>query len=179
MLKVASISWSFADDIVFSNIGLVLYANGCRWGCPGCHNKQLQCFENITQLRFEDNAAIIAYVTDKIHSMAYLDNNLTLIGSGGDFFFQLSAWTELCLSLKALFPWLKIVWYTGAEHTPENIAVLGDNINAFDAILWGKLRVIDNYVIKKLTRSEDGHINFTPVQISEYNNSFEENKDNA
>lgn len=173
MLKVASISWSFADDIVFNNIALVLYANGCRWACPGCHNKQLQCFESIDKLRFEDNNSVLSYIRDKIDTGSFLNNKLTIVGSGGDFFFQLPAWLDLCSAIKREYPWIKILWYTGAEHTNANIAMLDRGLHLIDAILWGKLKNSNGYVIKDISRKSDMHESTEKIRISEYNTEFE------
>lgn len=174
MLKVASVSWTLADDVIFGNMSLVLYANGCKWACPGCHNKALQCFEVNDSLKFSSNNAIIAYLEAKIKAMPDLANCLTVVGSGGDFFFQLQAWLDLCEAIKQLYPQLKIIWYTGAEHSETNVAVLGSKSSYLDAILWGKLAPEDGYVIKYISRAENMHETASKTSISKYNSQFEE-----
>jgi len=171
-LKVTDVTWSFSDDIIFHNLALVLYANGCKWACHGCHNKKLQCFEPVQSVKFSDIPAVTEYITERV-SNAIQPEKITIVGSGGDFYFQLPAWKKLCQELKMLYPSMPIIWYTGAEFTPENIAMLGDSAQYFDAILWGKLRAKNNRVCKTVSRVISAHAVGEEILFSEYNPEFE------
>jgi len=173
VLNIANVTWSFSDDIVFHNLALVLYANGCKWACHGCHNKKLQCFEPVESLKFTTLPAITEYITDRVDN-SIQPEKITIVGSGGDFYFQLPAWEKLCKELKMLYPNMPIIWYTGAEFTKENVAMLGDSAALFDAIMWGKLRVEDGQVVKTMSKAVTAHVVGERILISEYNPNFEE-----
>jgi organic radical activating enzyme len=99
------------DDCVFNNPAIILYAAGCKWGCKYCHSKNTWDFNQGY------------YITvDNIENLVkdFIDNNLsiTIIGEGGDFFFQLDDWFEFIKDLKERFnnnELIKVIWYTGAE----------------------------------------------------------------
>ena len=161
MLNVASATWSFADDIVFGNLSLVLFANGCKWGCPGCHNKKLQCFEESQPMKDP-----YLYVTQKLSgNQRLIGKNITVVGSGGDFFFQLEEWRAFCARLKKDFPDIKIVWYTGTDYSERHL--VGD-VSDFDAILWGRLNNTGGKVIKQVSLLGDSHVGTTPIIVSDY-----------
>lgn len=172
-LKVANVTWSFSDDVIFHNLALVLYANGCKWACHGCHNKKLQCFEPVQDIKFSDISAITEYITDRV-SNSIQPEKITVVGSGGDFYFQLPAWKRLCKELKMLYPHMPIIWYTGAEFTQENTALLGDSVKYFDAILWGKLKTKNGRVLKTVSRVITAHSKGEEILLSEYNPEFED-----
>ena len=69
---------------------------------------------------------------------------------------------------------MPIIWYTGAEFTKENVAMLGDSAALFDAIMWGKLRVEDGQVVKTMSKAVTAHVVGERILISEYNPNFEE-----
>jgi len=173
VLNIANVTWSFSDDIVFHNLALVLYANGCKWACHGCHNKKLQCFEPVESLKFTTLPAITEYITDRVDN-SIQPEKITIVGSGGDFYFQLPAWEKLCKELKMLYPNMPIIWYTGAEFTKENVAMLGDSAALFDAIMWGKLRGEEGRVVKTMSKAVTAHVVGEKILISEYNPNFED-----
>lgn len=174
MLKVANVTWSLTDDIIFNNPALVLFANTCKWACPGCHNKALQCFESTNDLLFSDTHAVMSYVFNCVTKYKFM-NELTVVGSGGDFFFQLNAWLDFADRLDYIFPAAKLIWYTGAEYSEENLDKLLNKKHLFDAILWGKLRHREGMVVKTLTLGSDLHTTPGEILTGEYNYKFEEN----
>ncbi len=173
MLKVANVVWSFADDIIFHNPALVLFAHGCKWACPGCHNKALQCFESIETPKFSHSDDLMRFVFEAAVKYKF-NHGLTIVGSGGDFFFQLDAWLAFCKKIKHLFPAIKLIWYTGAEYSDENLTKISDSLNDLDAVLWGKLRHKNGYVVKTLSLGENGHKTSKEIVTGEYNYKFEE-----
>lgn len=166
MLKVASISWSFADDIIFHNPSLVLYASGCKWACPGCHNKALQCFSPPEALAYDNTDTLLKYISSQIKTNKILSNGFTIVGSGGDFYFQLEQWLDFCNKAKDQLPDAKIIWYTGAEFNKDNTLALGSGAGVINAILWGKLKVINGKVMKTVSMCDDGHSSGEFRQVS-------------
>jgi hypothetical protein len=76
--------------------------------------------------------------------------------------------------LDHLFPGIRTVWFTGAEHSEENLAKIGCRIEFVDAILWGKLRHEDGKVVKYLSQVSDNHRATTKIFTGEYASKFEE-----
>ncbi len=100
-------------------------------------------------------------------------HDLTVVGSGGDFFFQLEDWLALVHKIKLLCPYVKIIWYTGADFSEEG----GEDkcrLKEIDAILWGRLRNSDGLVVKQLSLAKDGHATITDVIIGQYRPEFED-----
>ena len=162
MLKVANATWSFTDDIVFGNPALVLFAHGCKWACPGCHNKELQCFESTEMI---DDP--FAFIYRKIINAMELTEDVTLVGSGGDFYFQMEDWVYFCEEVKYTFPNIKIVWYTGLEYDTTKVAEL-EKLSIFDGILWGRLNNTNGKVVKTLSKSITDHKLPEKVIVSDY-----------
>ncbi len=73
-----------------------------------------------------------------------------------------------------LYPDMPIIWYTGAEFTKENVAMLGDSAKLFDAIMWGKLKVEEGRVVKTMSKAVTAHVVGEKILISEYNPNFED-----
>ena len=162
MIRIVREAWSLQDDIIFENPSYDLYALGCAWNCPGCHNGTLQSFES-------PDAYNISYSDrrDYLRSrLDLLDGDLTVLGLGGDFWFQFRDWLDFNIELKRDLPSIKTVWYTGAEYE-ERLATNID-LQMFDAILWGKLKHVDGMVYKHVTKATDNHKNPEIRFISEF-----------
>jgi len=116
------------DDVVFHRPSITLYAAGCKWKCKYCHSKVTWNQQG--------------YYLDLKELYQYLDkfaDMFTLVGEGGDFYFQLKDWVRLCNLLKDRYPDLKIIWYTGASlHTIQAIHKRLYDLSSFDAILCGR-----------------------------------------
>ena len=117
----------------------------------------------------------MGYISEAMTKNVFL-NDLTIVGSGGDFFFQLSAWLDFARQLKTTHPSIKLLWYTGAEYSGESLIKIGPDIGLFDGILWGRLRAVNNKVVKTLSLGSEQHIKGYEIETGDYNNTFEEIK---
>lgn len=101
-------------------IRLVVFAQGCRHNCPGCHNPHTHSFDGGTMIEAESILALMK-------SNPLLDG-ITL--SGGEPFEQATALSELARGAKELG--YNVMTYTG--YTFENLMKNKDKI-----IGWGNL----------------------------------------
>jgi len=88
-------------------IRLIVFSQGCKHNCKGCHNPQTHSFENGKIINIED-------ILDMIKKNPLLDG---VTFSGGDPFEQAESFAELGKKVKKLG--LNIVTYTG--YTYEEI----------------------------------------------------------
>ena len=170
-LKISQITWSFQDDIVYDNIALCLYATGCAWGCKGCQNKDLWDFESEASFEIK-TGKLIEYIRDKIKYIN--EENISVVGLGGDFWYQADNYTKAMAEIKKEFPKIKIVWYTGAYFEYKH----PDNLESIDAILWGPLKNKDEKVYKTLTNAPHTEI-AKEIFVNDYDHQFEDDTEYA
>lgn len=93
-------------------IRFTVFFNGCRRDCPGCHNKELQDFDNPNAVLMDTDDIVAAVKKEE-----FLIDGVTL--SGGDPLYQPEGLVELCEKLKNFNIWL----YTGEtyENIPEKL----------------------------------------------------------
>lgn len=148
-----SISANLCDDIVYGNIAISLPAIGCKFGCELCHSKSLQ----EPRLAFGRLLSAEDFIESMTSAVNNIGRNITIVGTGGDFFFQLDQWILFCHKVKSTFGRLvKIVWYTGVEYKSSDYSIVvgKDNIEDIDAIVWGRgTDWAKRYIIKDITLS--------------------------
>lgn len=167
MVKINNITWSLQDDIVYNNIALCLYATGCAWNCKGCYNKELWDFNHPGSFLLSAEG-LTKYLEEKTRYIP--EDSISIVGMGGDFWYQLDNFIELINNVKAKFPNIKVVWYTGAHpnYRPDK------DLSMFDTILWGKLTNRDGKVYKTVTHADTNHEIEGEVFVNDYDQSFEE-----
>ena len=126
MIKVAKYEFNLQDDVFFNRIALVLYAQGCKWNCKGCHSKELWTFEGGQELTPKD-------IVDTLDKRRVDPKEITIVGQGGDFWFQFNEWLEFCKMIKNALPDIKIAWQTGAPAEAVK-RVLYNYLYPFDVI---------------------------------------------
>lgn len=172
MIKVNSIDFlNLQDDVIFNNPAIIFYASGCNWKCKYCHSKDTWDFNKGV---FVDESIVDNVITD------FISNKLpiTLIGEGGDFWFQRKEWSEFIKNIKDkyynYFNLIKVVWYTGAEvgDVEDWFSKNEEYRKYFDVVLCGKpfmnkeeLNVKDMYIpkFKKCERviiTKEGRLEF-------------------
>lgn len=134
-----TISPNLCDDIVYGRIAISLHAIGCEWECPDCHSKQLRKFNYKKQIEINADDFCRDW-KDAIDAVGI--DNITIVGTGGDFCFQLDNWLEFCSDIKRILgSQVRIVWYTGALAEDNGVyrsIISCKHIECVDAILWGR-----------------------------------------
>lgn len=166
-VKINRVTWSLQDDVVYNNPCLSLYATGCRWNCKGCYNKELWNFRHPDSKEYSVDT-IIEYIKSREDILQPKD--VTVVGMGGDFYFQLPAWVAFTQKLKAALPEVKLVWYTGAEYTTKLLKDVGH----IDAILWGMLKPKEGKVYKTITEAKTNHLTTGELFINDYDPTHED-----
>jgi organic radical activating enzyme len=138
-IKVVSVEvMNLQDDVLYHNPAIVFYAAGCKWDCKYCHSKNTWNFNQGYYVTPED-------YYDIIKDLLFNNAPVTIIGEGGDFYFQLENWFNFVKDIKDKFKLfsdlLKVIWYTGAE--VDEIQDIFYNKypemqRYFDAVLCGK-----------------------------------------
>lgn len=105
MIRIAGIvNESITDG---EGLRLVIFAQGCAHGCPGCHNPKTHSFQGGYQIEMEE-------IIDLILKNPLLDG---VTFSGGDPFFQAEGFFELAVLIRKRviphFPHFTIMAYTG------------------------------------------------------------------
>ena len=96
------------DDVVFHNPAIVLYAAGCKWKCKYCHSRDTW--------DFNQGYDLTAYeMIELLNTLKQYTEDTTIVGEGGDFFFQLKNWFDFIKDVKDEHSWIKVVWSTGAS----------------------------------------------------------------
>jgi len=108
-------------------IRLVVFSQGCKHNCKGCHNPQTHSFENGQMINIED-------ILEIINKNPLLDG---VTFSGGDPFEQAESFAELGKEVKELG--LNIITYTG--YTYEEI------IKSIDKKGWKDLLYVTDVLI--------------------------------
>lgn len=165
-IKVNRVTWSLQDDVVYNNPCLSLYATGCRWKCKGCYNKELWDF-NHPQSKEYLPEKLINYIKSRENSLPQKD--ISIVGLGGDFYFQLNDWLEFTRKLKEELSQIKIVWFTGCEY---NNKLVKDMLH-IDAILWGMLKPKHGKVYKTITEAKSMHLKQGELFINDYDSTHE------
>ena len=166
-IRIVKTTWSLQDDPIYHNIALCLFASGCKWHCKGCSNKQLWDFNNPDA--YDVTAERIAkYITSKGKYIPAKD--ISIVGLGGDFWFQKEAYLECMQKVKELVPDVKIVWFTGAEYDKKHI---DNSLDIIDVILWGALKNRDGKVYKQVSKASLGHDKIIEIEVNDYDDSFE------
>ncbi len=131
MIKILSLDeLNLQDDCIFNRPAFVLYASGCKWNCEFCHSKNTWDFN---QGFFIDSNSIIPKIRNISTTI-----NITLVGEGGDFFFQLNDWLSFIRDIrKEVSNNIKIIWYTGAEIN-DILTISKSDLLLFNTILCGK-----------------------------------------
>ena len=107
-MNIIRISGIVKESIVDGpGIRLVVFSQGCKHNCKGCHNPQTHSFENGQMINIED-------ILEMIKKNPLLDG---VTFSGGDPFEQAESFAELGKEVKKLG--LNIITYTG--YTYEEI----------------------------------------------------------
>ncbi len=166
-VDIVRITWSLQDDIVYKKPALALYATGCSWKCKGCHNKELWNFNHPDNKSYPAKK-LIEYVRSRQKYLPAKD--ITVVGMGGDFWYQLDNWLAFTREIKEAFPEIKVLWYTGANYElkPDK------DLTSIDAILWGNLTSRDGKVYKTLTESLTSHSKPGEIFVNEYDPSHED-----
>lgn len=102
-------------------IRLVVFTQGCRHNCPGCHNPHTHSFEGGTLVDIDD-------IINQVKNNPLLDG-ITL--SGGEPFEQAEALSELAQRAKEMG--YNIMTYTG--YTFEHIIENKDKIKGWDKLI--------------------------------------------
>ena len=166
-VNVTRVTWSLQDDIVYNNPALVLYATGCAWKCKGCYNKELWDFNHPDSKKYKASK-LTEYVSSRARYLPV--NKITIVGIGGDFWYQLDNWLAFITKVKETHPEIKTVWYTGAELSmrPAN------DLSSIDSILWGALTSRDGKVYKTITESKTDHSTPGEIFVNEYDSTHED-----
>jgi len=146
MIRVLSVDvFNLQDDVVFNNPAVVLYAAGCKWKCKYCHSKNTWDFNQGYELASNDMIRLLK-------ELQQYSNDITLVGEGGDFYFQLENWFDFIRDVKTECPFVKVVWSTGASFkTLKSIfsKLKPDYKQYFDAILCERPFFKENKVNRK------------------------------
>ena len=125
-IRIARLEFNLMDDVFFNRVAAVLYAAGCKWKCAGCHSKALW---NAKGKEYSSEM----FIKKLLREFKYPEKDLTVVGQGGDFWFQLENWIGFCKDIKKHLPNIKIAWQTGASK--EDIkSYFKDSIYPFDVI---------------------------------------------
>lgn len=163
-INVTKTTWSLQDDVIYNNLALVLYATGCRWNCKGCYNRQLWDF-NHPDSRPITPEDLFKYILNKADYIP--QENISIVGLGGDFWFQYEAWKKFTKELKELCPKVKIVWFTGSDKIDPSFMDV-------DAVLWGSLKPRDGKVYKTVTYVTTQHQEESEILINDYDSTYEQ-----
>lgn len=132
-------------------IRLVVFTQGCRHNCPGCHNPHTHSFEGGTLIDIDD-------IINQVKSNPLLDG-ITL--SGGEPFEQAEALSELAQSIKSMG--YNIMTYTGYtfEHIIENkykIKGWDKLISVTDILVDGRFEIARKSMLLKFRGSQNQRI---------------------
>ncbi len=117
-------------------IRLVVFTQGCKHHCPGCHNPQTHSFDGGTLINIDD-------IIKQMKSNPLLDG-ITL--SGGDPFEQAEALSELAQKVKSMG--YNVMTYTG--YTFEYILENKDKNKGWDKLItWTDILVDGRFEIAK------------------------------
>lgn len=114
----------------------VLFTQGCKHHCEGCHNPTTWNFDSGMDMSIEE-------IIESIRENQHIISGITI--SGGDPFEQKLELLELCIAIKTSFPKLSILIYTG--YTYEEL--LMDKTNT-DILIYTDI-LIDGKFEKDLT----------------------------
>jgi len=140
------------NDIVYGNPDIDLYANWCGFNCKYCHSK-----------RRNKDVSDIVRPSDIIEIVSKFGCEVSIVGLGGDFAFQMIDWIEFCNKLKEshLGNQIKTVLYTGFNNFCELASfymwIVPADLQTTDAILWGRHNGITDVIAKELTFSTSLH----------------------
>lgn len=149
------------SDIVFGNIDVSIYAQGCKFGCKHCHSKQCNDSKEYDFISHND---ILRLCTKIVGA-----KEVSIVGLGGDFGFQMSEWIWFCQMIKDFeqtSKTIKTILYTGFFN-PEEMMLYYDwlsyyHLKTTDAILWGRWDGVSNNIVKDVTIDHDMHK--TPIK---------------
>jgi anaerobic ribonucleoside-triphosphate reductase activating protein len=132
-------------------IRLVVFTQGCKHHCPGCHNPHTHSFEGGTLIDIDD-------IIKQMKSNPLLDG-ITL--SGGDPFEQAEALSELAQRVKSMG--YNVMTYTGYtfEYILENkdkIKGWDRLINETDILVDGRFEIAKKSMLLKFRGSENQRI---------------------
>lgn len=132
-------------------IRMVLFAQGCKHNCNGCHNPETHSFVGGTLYNTD-------WIIEQVKKNPLLDG---LTFSGGEPFEQAEGFSELALKVKQLG--LNIMTYTGytLEHLLENpnqIIGITELINNTDILVDGRFDLTKRNILLKFRGSENQRI---------------------
>lgn len=132
-------------------IRLVVFTQGCKHNCPGCHNEHTHSFDGGSLIDMDE-------IIKKIQANPLLDG-VTL--SGGEPFEQAEALTELAQGVKAMG--YNVMTYTG--YTFEYIIANKNKINGWaglinltDILVDGRFEIARKNMLLKFRGSENQRI---------------------
>lgn len=131
MIRIAGIIKESITD--GEGLRLVVFAQGCKHQCPGCHNPDTHPFEGGSTIQKEE-------IIEMILENPLLDG---ITFSGGDPFFQVEAFLQLSLLIKEKvtphFPHFTIMAYTGFtyERLMESSPIYSPLLNEIDVLIDG------------------------------------------
>lgn len=132
-------------------IRLVVFTQGCKHHCPGCHNPQTHSFDGGTLIDIDD-------IIEQMKSNPLLDG-ITL--SGGDPFEQAEALSELAQRVQSMG--YNVMTYTGYtfEYILENKGKINgwdELINETDILVDGRFEIARKNMLLKFKGSENQRI---------------------
>jgi len=166
-IDITRVTWTLQDDIVYNNPAISLYATGCSWKCKGCYNKELWDFEHPDNRKYKA-CTLIDYINAKSKYLPSKD--ISIVGVGGDFWFQVQAWLGFIKEVKEALPDVKTVWYTGAAYSAKPKV----DLTSIDAILWGALASRDGKVYKTISKSDTNHSDLGEILVNDYDSTHED-----
>jgi anaerobic ribonucleoside-triphosphate reductase activating protein len=131
-------------------IRMVLFAQGCKHNCDGCHNPETHSFTG-------GKLYNIDYIIDRVKKNPLLDG---LTFSGGEPFEQAEAFSELAVKAKNIG--LNVMSYTGYtfEHLLENNNIAGCSVllNNTDILVDGRFDKTQRNILLKFRGSENQRV---------------------
>jgi anaerobic ribonucleoside-triphosphate reductase activating protein len=131
-------------------IRMVLFAQGCKHNCDGCHNPETHSFTG-------GKLYNIDYIIDRVKKNPLLDG---LTFSGGEPFEQAEAFSELAVKAKNIG--LNVMAYTGYtfERLLENNNIAGCSVllNNTDILVDGRFDKTQRNILLKFRGSENQRV---------------------
>lgn len=152
MMKEIRLSGIINESIVDGpGIRMVLFAQGCKHNCNGCHNPETHSFSG-------GKLYSIDWIIEQVKKNPLLDG---LTFSGGEPFEQAEAFSELAIKAKQMG--LNIMTYTGytLEHLLEDSNKLescSELINHTDILVDGRFDQTKRNILLKFRGSENQRI---------------------